>query len=399
MIFMDKSTSAIVIPARIGSKRLPNKALIDVAGKPLISWVIEAALKVDFKAEVIVATDDNRIKKVAEDLGIKSFLTCRDIKNGTERILDILDHIDSEFIINLQGDEPLVNPIDLNNLHNSIKSSDADVVSICHEVDNLEAEEPSNVKVVFDFNQYALYFSRSKIPYGAKTFYSHKGIYAFKRKALQRIKYFKSSILGNFENLEQLHWLENNMSIKMLITKNKSIGVDTQDDLFRAENALLANNIKGLICDIDGTLTNGLVWYGEEGEQLKSFNVKDGLAIKKLLSKGFKVGFLSGRDSIPLRIRAKELGVEFVNFNQADKKQGCLDLISRMKLRTTNVAYIGDDESDLPCCLLLPFSFSVNDSHEELKNVARFNLKRKGGEGVVTEFIEKLNLLSTNPKI
>ena len=121
--------------------------------------------------------------------------------------------------------------------------------------------------------------------------------------------------------------------------------------------------------------------------------------IKKLLSKGFKVTFLSGRDSIPLRIRAKELGVEFVNFNQVDKKKGCLELINEMKLKAINVAYIGDDENDLPCCILLPFSFCVNDSHEELKNVARFNMKRKGGEGVITEFIEKLNLLRTNQKI
>ena len=399
MIFMDKNTSAIVIPARIGSKRLPNKLLIDIAGKPLISWVIEAALKVDFKAEVIVATDDNRIKKVSEDLGIKSFLTRSGIKNGTERILDILDHIDSELVINLQGDEPLVNPIDLNNLHKTIKSSDVDVVSICHEVDNLEAEEPSNVKVVFDINQYALYFSRSKIPYGAQTFYSHKGIYAFKRDALQRIKYFKSSILGNLEDLEQLHWLENNMSIKMLITKNRSIGVDTKDDLIKAENALLSNNIKALICDVDGTLTNGLVWYGDNGEELKSFNVKDGLAIKKLLSKGFKVGFISGRDSAPLRFRARELGVEFVKFNQNDKKIGCLELLSEMKLEAKYVAYIGDDESDIPCCSLIPFSFAVNDCHQDLKQISRFHLKEKGGEGVINGFIENLNLLSTNSKI
>ena len=396
---MENKTCTIVIPARLGSKRLANKPLKDIAGKPMIKWVIEAAQNVSFNSSVIVATEDKEIKDLVDSLGVNCFLTKKFHKNGTERILEILDHIDSEFIINLQGDEPLVNPIDLNNLHKAIKSSDVDVASICHEVDNLEAEEPSNVKVVFDNNQNALYFSRSKIPYGAKTFYSHKGIYAFKREALQRIKYFKSSTLGNLEDLEQLHWLENNMSIKMLITKNKSIGVDTKDDLFKAENTLLANNIKALICDIDGTLTNGLVWYGDEGEKFKSFNVKDGSAIKKLLSKGFKVGFLSGRDSIPLRIRAKELGVDFVNFNQADKKKGCLDLISEMKLKAINVAYIGDDETDLPCCFLLPFSFSVKDSHEELKNVARFNLKRKGGEGVITEFIEKLNFLSTNQSI
>ena len=84
------------------------------------------------------------------------------------------------------------------------------------------------------------------------------------------------------------------MSLKMIITKHKSIGVDTQDDLIKAENVLLSNDIKGLICDVDGTLTNGLVWYGKDGNQLKSFNIKDGSAIK-LLSKGFKVGLLSGR--------------------------------------------------------------------------------------------------------
>ena len=154
-----------------------------------------------------------------------------------------------------------------------------------------------------------------------------------------------------------------------------------------------------MICDIDGTLTNGLVWYGNNGEELKSFNVKDGLAIKKLLSKGFKVGFISGRDSVPLRIRAKELGVEFVKFNQADKKKGCMELLSEMKLSANNAAYIGDDESDIPCCSLIPFSFAVNDCHQVLKQVSRFHLKEKGGEGVINGFIENLNQLSTNPKI
>ena len=201
------------------------------------------------------------------------------------------------------------------------------------------------------------------------------------------------------EDLEQLQWLENNMSIKILITKNKSIGVDTQDDLMKAENALLSNNIKALICDIDGTLTNGLVLYGDSGEELKSFNVKNGYAKKKLLSKGFKVGFISGRDSAPLRIRAKELGVKFVKFNQSDKKKGCLELINEMKLKAKNVAYIGDDESNIPCCKLIPFSFSVKDCHQDLKKVSRFHMEVKGGEGVINEFIEKLNFLRTNQKI
>ena len=396
---MKNRNCTILIPARMGSSRLPNKPLKEIAGKPLLKWVIELAQNINFEASLKVLTEDKLIKDFVDSLGVQCFLTDKFHKNGTARILEILESIDSDFIINLQGDEPLVNPIDLSNLYEMIKSGDSDIASICHEVDNLVAEDPSNVKVVFDINQYALYFSRSKIPYGAKTFYSHKGIYAFKRDTLQKIRFLKSSSLANFEDLEQLQWLENNISIKMLITKNKSIGVDTQDDLIKAENALLSNNIKALICDIDGTLTNGLVWYGENGEELKSFNVKDGLAIKKLLSKGFKVGFISGRDSAPLRIRAKELGVEFVKFNQADKKKGCLELLSEMNLGVRNVAYIGDDESDIPCCSLIPFSFAVNDCHKDLKKISRFHLKEKGGEGVINGFIENLNLLSTNPKI
>ena len=185
----------------------------------------------------------------------------------------------------------------------------------------------------------------------------------------------------------------------MLTTKNKSIGVDTQDDFIKAENTLLANHIKGLICDIDGTLTNGLVWYGDDGEELKSFNIKDGSAIKKLLSKGFKVGFLSGRDSVPLRIRAQELGVEFLKLNQSDKKKGCLELLREMKLEAVNVAYIGDDENDIPCCSLIPFSFAVKNCHKDLQKISRFHLDVKGGEGVINAFIEKLNLYSTNLNI
>ncbi len=396
---MENKNCTIVIPARMGSTRLPNKPLKKLAGKPLLQWVIELAKNVSFNAILIVLTEDQVIKEFVESLGVKCFLTNKCHKNGTARIIEIIDEIDSEFIISLQGDEPLVNPIDLRNLYETIKLSNVDIASICHEVDNLEAEDPSNVKVVFDLNHYALYFSRSKIPYGAETYHSHKGVYAFKRSALSKIKFLEYSLLSNLEDLEQLQWLENNMSIRMITTKNKSVGVDTQDDLINAENTLLANHIKGLICDIDGTLTNGLVWYGDDGEELKSFNIKDGSAIKKLLSKGFKVGFLSGRDSVPLRIRAQELGVEFLKLNQTDKKKGCLELLSEMNLEAVNVAYIGDDENDIPCCSLIPFSFSVKNCHKDLQKISRFHLDVKGGEGVINAFIERLNLHSTNLNI
>ena len=164
-ISMKDKTCTIVIPARMGSSRLPNKPLKQLAGKPLLKWVIELAENANFNKSLIVLTEDKIIYDFVDNLGVKCFLTDKIHKNGTSRILEILDHIESDFIINLQGDEPLVKPSDLNELYEKINSSDADIASICHEVDSLEAEEPSNVNVVFDINQHALYFSRSKIPY------------------------------------------------------------------------------------------------------------------------------------------------------------------------------------------------------------------------------------------
>ncbi len=396
---MENSDVAIVIPARMGSKRLINKPLKDIAGKPLLKWVIESAQKVNFNCSLIVLTEDTIIKDFVNSLGVKCFLTNKSHKNGTERLLEIFEKINVNYFINLQGDEPLIDPNDIDSLYKKIKTNSFDVVSMCHEIEEREAENPSNVKVVLDKNANALYFSRAKIPHRASKFYCHNGIYAFKKDILKKIRNLDSSYLESVEDLEQLKWLENEISINMLISNNLSIGVDTPLDLLKAENIILANQIKGLICDIDGTLTNGFVWFGETGEELKSFNVKDGSAIKKLLEKDFKIGFLSGRDSAPLRARAKELGVKFTRFNQDDKKKGCLEILDEMKLDTKSIAYIGDDESDIPCCSIIPFSFAVKDSNQELKKISRFQLKKKGGEGVICEFIEKLNFLTTNSKI
>ena len=405
---ISQENTAIIIPVRLQASRLPNKPLLDIAGKPMIQHVWESAIASDL-GRVVVATDSDEIAKCIESLGGDVCMTSENHQTGTDRMHEALQVIDPgkmiHYIINLQGDLPTINSMALEKVLNLLASEENEIGTLVTQFEREEdLKKEQFVKAVCNLSgseteSYAENFVRKQGDYDSKNLFHHIGIYSFKRDALERIKFFKSSNLGNFEDLEQLQWLENNMSIRMLITKNKSIGVDTQDDLIKAENALLSNNIKALICDIDGTLTNGLVWYGNNGEELKSFNVKDGLAIRKLLSKGFKVGFISGRDSAPLRIRAKELGVEFVKFNQSDKKKGCLELLNEMKLGAKDVAYIGDDESDIPCCLLIPFSFAVNDSHQDLKKISRFHLEVKGGEGVVNEFIEKMNFLRTNKKI
>ena len=120
---MENKDCTILIPVRMGSSRLPNKPLKQIAGKPLLHWVIELAQNVDFHKSLMVLTEDKLIYDFVDNLGVKCFLTDKFHKNGTERILEILDDIKSDFIINLQGDEPLVNPMDLSNLYETIKSS------------------------------------------------------------------------------------------------------------------------------------------------------------------------------------------------------------------------------------------------------------------------------------
>ena len=141
---MKDNTCTIVIPARMGSSRLPNKPLKQLAGKPMLKWVIELAENANFNKSLIVLTEDKIIYDFVDDLGVKCFLTDKIHKNGTSRIIEIIDHIESDFIINLQGDEPLVNPSDLTELYEKIKSSDVDIASICHEVDSLDLSDRSD---------------------------------------------------------------------------------------------------------------------------------------------------------------------------------------------------------------------------------------------------------------
>ena len=236
---MDQKKVSIVIPARIGSTRLPNKPLKIIAGKPLVYWVIKAALKVKNKSQIILATDNLEIMKVGSELNIKSILTSTSHKSGTERLLEVAKSVDSDYFINLQGDEPLIDPGDIEYLIKKLIESDLDIVTIAHEIDFDEAKDPSKVKVICNYKNEAIYFSRSIIPYGSPNYLQHVGIYGFTQKSLKLIGSFSETNLEKFESLEQLRWLENNLKIGVLYTKNKVIGVDTVEDLEKVEKILM----------------------------------------------------------------------------------------------------------------------------------------------------------------
>ena len=238
-----------VIPARYESSRLPKKPLKDICGYPMIEWVYKRALKSNLD-KVIVATDSKEVYEAVKKFGGDVILTREDHLNGTSRIAEVCEKItDFDVIINIQGDEPLIEKDMINSLIDSFKvERNLKMSTLKHKLHSWEDIENSNfVKVVTDKNDYAIYFSRSVIPYPRNknmgNYFKHVGIYGYKRDFV--LDYFKmdSTPLENSESLEQLRVLENGYKIKVLETNFEVIGVDTQEELEKVRLHIKNNNI------------------------------------------------------------------------------------------------------------------------------------------------------------
>lgn len=235
---MEKQT-AIIIPARYGSSRLEGKPLLKANGKPIIQWVWEKASKVPLVDRVIVATDDERIFNACKEFGAEVEMTSTEHKSGSDRIAEVASrHPEIGYIINLQGDEPLIEQSNIELVIKGVKFDEqADISTLVREIkDEDEVNNPNLVKCVFDLNGYAMYFSRSKIPYernvnkGEWKFYSHLGIYGYKREALFKMTGLPQAPYEKAESLEQLRALQNGMKIKVAVVDNVPVGIDTIED-------------------------------------------------------------------------------------------------------------------------------------------------------------------------
>lgn len=245
---MTKKT-AIIIPARYGSSRLEGKPLIEVNGKPIIQWVYEKAQQAKLADIIIVATDDERIFNAVKAFGGNVEMTSADHKCGSDRIREVAErHPEISYIVNLQGDEPLIKPESIDAVARNVQEDDkADISTLIRVLkDEEEINNPNLVKCVIDNNGYALYFSRSKIPYerntGIATFYGHLGIYGYKREALIKMTSLPQTPLEKTESLEQLRALENGMKIKTSIVDFVPVGIDTKEDLEKFKQ-IIANKL------------------------------------------------------------------------------------------------------------------------------------------------------------
>lgn len=229
-----------VIPARYASTRLPGKPLREICGVPMICRVYERAKLAKSVAEVIVATDDERILAAVEKYSGRAVMTRADHKTGTDRLAEVAEKFPSvEVIVNVQGDEPLIDAALIDELVSEFADDETlQMATVAVELtDAAEIQNPNNVKVVFDKNHDALYFSRSQIPFPrnsgvAKTF-KHIGIYAYRRDFLLAYAKMTPTPLEQAESLEQLRALENGFKIRVIESSCEFVGVDTEEDLAR----------------------------------------------------------------------------------------------------------------------------------------------------------------------
>ena len=233
-----------VIPARYASTRLPGKPLADIVGKPMIQHVYERSAQATIPQQVVVATDDEKVFQAVQQFGGKVVMTSSEHQTGTDRLAEVASkYAEVDVIINVQGDEPLIDPKVIDELAQEFLNDTAlQMASVMSIMDTEDYQNPNAVKVVTDLNNNALYFSRSLLPYprvaGKANVYKHIGIYAYKKDFLLKFAKLEPTPLEQSESLEQLRALENGYKIKMIKTKAKFIGVDSIEDL-QTVNSLL----------------------------------------------------------------------------------------------------------------------------------------------------------------
>lgn len=233
-----------IIPARFDSTRLPGKLLLNLEGKSILQRVYENAIQCSLLDSVLIATDSELIQTHATEFGAICFMSKFKHESGTDRIAELAETIsDAKFVINIQGDEPFLNPQHIEVLCNTILLNQSDIATLAMRMHLLEGiDNPNVVKIVTNLSGQALYFSRANIPYLRDTsmdlpafeWLKHIGIYAFKREVLLKLAKSEPTKLEFYERLEQLRWLQNGYSIQVALVDKHFIGIDTQQDYLNA---------------------------------------------------------------------------------------------------------------------------------------------------------------------
>jgi 3-deoxy-manno-octulosonate cytidylyltransferase (CMP-KDO synthetase) len=308
-------------------------------------------------------------------------------------MVEVMAQCPADIYVNLQGDEPLIRPGDVAQLIEGMLADPAvQVGTLCHSLPAHEAANPNTVKLVVGAKGEALYFSRSPIPFArdpdAATYLKHVGVYAYRREVLQAYGGMPQPMLENAEKLEQLRLLVAGIRIKAFHVEPTGPGVDTPACLERVRRLMAGfldeapeslADVRLVITDVDGVLTDGGIIYDETGECMKRFHVRDGLGIRLLEECGIRVAVLSGRDSATLRKRVADLGVSLHSFGVKDKAQACAALMQAAGVEPSQTVCMGDGTIDLPAFAACGLSYAVADAPDYVKQQATGVLALAGG--------------------
>lgn len=244
---MGSARVVVVIPARYGSSRLPGKPLVSLAGLPMVQHVYARAKLAQKVGRVIVATDDDRIIKAVEAFGGEARMTRADHRTGTERVAEVAAHVEGDIFVNVQGDEPLLDPTSVDKAIGALLEEPTAAIATVATPIRTPADimDPNVCKVVLDFDDNALYFSRAPVPWVRDTtskiqvrHLKHLGLYVFQRDALLEYPTLPQGELERIEQLEQLRWLENGWKIRVAEVEHDAISVDVPEDVARVEKLL-----------------------------------------------------------------------------------------------------------------------------------------------------------------
>ena len=232
-----------MIPARLASTRLPRKVLREIAGRPLLAWVYEAAQRCGELQRVVVATDAEEVARLCEREGWPCEMTSSELASGTDRLHAVAQRIPAGIYVNIQGDEPMLRPEHVTALLRPFADANVDVTTLKVRCTEENEGNPNAVKVVTAADGRALYFSRATIPYdrdgtGEAMYWKHLGLYGYRRAALLQFPSLAPSSLERVEKLEQLRFLENGLSVYVEATEVDTVGVDTKEDLQRVARIL-----------------------------------------------------------------------------------------------------------------------------------------------------------------
>ena len=242
------NSTIVIIPARLASQRLPNKVLLDLHGKPMIQRVYEQTQQATTIAAVYIATDSAEIRDLCQQFTDNVIMTRADHPSGTDRLAEAAANLDASFIINVQGDEPFIDPALIDQLAACLHDPNVPMASAAFRIRSVaDFTDPALVKVVLDKQQRALYFSRSPVPFARHLdlreletlpddfrAYGHLGIYAYRKEFLLRYASLPPTYLEQTERLEQLRVLENGYSLRIIEAERPSLGIDTPEDLVKA---------------------------------------------------------------------------------------------------------------------------------------------------------------------